>query len=276
MEQLNQALKFRGWFQDGTGAGLAGATVTVDIHAPDGSELVTAGSATEIGDGWYGYTLGSGSVTTAGRYVATFKTASASAAYAHCPDEQEVGFPWVERLDAAVSSRLAPTVNGRTLDVTAGGEAGVDWANVGTPGSAVNLSGTTVAVAGSVSGAVGSVAGAVGSVTGNVGGNVAGSVGSVTAPVTAGTVSDKTGYSLTSGERISIAAAVLAATLTELDEIPGAEPTLAEAIQLVYQHLRNRRTDNGSAETIANDAGTVIGTATVSDDGTTTTRGKFA
>jgi hypothetical protein len=37
----------------------------------------------------------------------------------------------------------------------------------------------------------------VGSVTGNVGGNVAGSVGSVTSPVTAGTVTDKTGYSLT-------------------------------------------------------------------------------
>lgn len=40
---------------------------------------------------------------------------------------------------------------------------------------------------------IASVTGAVGSVTGNVGGNVAGSVGSVT------TVSDKTGYSLSSG-----------------------------------------------------------------------------
>ncbi len=38
----------------------------------------------------------------------------------------------------------------------------------------------------------------VASVTGNVGGNVVGSVGSVTNPVTAGTVSDKTGYSLAS------------------------------------------------------------------------------
>jgi len=33
-------------------------------------------------------------------------------------------------LDAAVSSRLAPTVSGRTLDVTATGAAGIDWANV--------------------------------------------------------------------------------------------------------------------------------------------------
>lgn len=41
-------------------------------------------------------------------------------------------------------SALRPTTAGRTLDVSAGGEAGVDWANVGTPGSTVNLSGTTV------------------------------------------------------------------------------------------------------------------------------------
>jgi hypothetical protein len=38
---------------------------------------------------------------------------------------------------------LRPTTAGRTLDVSAGGEAGVDWANVGTPGSTVNLSATT-------------------------------------------------------------------------------------------------------------------------------------
>lgn len=40
---------------------------------------------------------------------------------------------------------LRPTVMGRTLDVSAGGEAGVDWANIGTPSTTVNLSGTTVA-----------------------------------------------------------------------------------------------------------------------------------
>jgi len=48
---------------------------------------------------------------------------------------------------AAVSlySRLAPTTAGRMLDVSTGGEAGIDWANVGTPGSTVSLSATTVA-----------------------------------------------------------------------------------------------------------------------------------
>lgn len=42
---------------------------------------------------------------------------------------------------------LAPTVAGRTLDVSAGGEAGVDWANVGSPTTTVGLSGTTVKTA---------------------------------------------------------------------------------------------------------------------------------
>ena len=98
-------------------------------------------------------------------------------------------------------SALMPTTAARTLDVSAGGEAGVDWANVGSPTTAVNLSGTNIDVdqvvasvsgavgsvtgaVGSVTGAVGSVTGAVGSVTGNVGGNVVGSVASVTAGVT--------------------------------------------------------------------------------------------
>jgi len=83
------------------------------------------------------------------------------------------------RLDVAVSSRLAPTTAGRTLDVTTAGNAGIDWGNVENPTTALNLSGTNIdtdQVVASVTGAVGSVTGAVGSVTGNVGGNVNGNV----------------------------------------------------------------------------------------------------
>lgn len=45
------------------------------------------------------------------------------------------------------TAALKPTTAGRTLDVSAGGEAGVDWANVGSPTTTVNLSGTTVKTA---------------------------------------------------------------------------------------------------------------------------------
>lgn len=101
-------------------------------------------------------------------------------------------------------SALMPTTAARTLDVSATGEAGLDWANIGSPTTANNLIATNIdvdQVVASVSGAVGSVTGAVGSVTG--------AVGSVTAAVTVGTNNDKTGYALTAGERTSVADALL-------------------------------------------------------------------
>ena len=98
----------------------------------------------------------------------------------------------VGRFTIRKTACLKPTTAGRTLDVSSGGEAGIDLANVGSPTATLNLSGTTI----STSQVVASVSGAVGSVTGDVGGNVVGSVASVTAGVTVSTNNDKTGYSL--------------------------------------------------------------------------------
>lgn len=42
---------------------------------------------------------------------------------------------------------LKPTAAGRTLDVSATGEAGIDWANIGSPTTTVGLSGTTIKTA---------------------------------------------------------------------------------------------------------------------------------
>lgn len=47
-------------------------------------------------------------------------------------------------LDVTVSSRLAPTVAARTLDVNATGGAGIDWGNIDNPTTAVNFSGTQI------------------------------------------------------------------------------------------------------------------------------------
>jgi hypothetical protein len=47
---------------------------------------------------------------------------------------------------ASGQAPLQPTVAGRTLDVSVGGEAGVDWANVGSPTTSLALTGTTIAV----------------------------------------------------------------------------------------------------------------------------------
>lgn len=42
------------------------------------------------------------------------------------------------------NSALKPTTAARTLDVSAGGEAGVDWANVGSPTTTLALTGTSI------------------------------------------------------------------------------------------------------------------------------------
>ena len=56
----------------------------------------------------------------------------------------------VDYLDAAISSRLAPTVAARTLDVTLTGAAGVDWGNVENQTTVVGLTNTTVGSGGAL------------------------------------------------------------------------------------------------------------------------------
>ena len=123
----------------------------------------------------------------------------------------------VGRFTLRKNSALKPTTAGRTLDVSAGGEAGLDWANIGSPTTAVNLSGTNI----DTDQVVASVAGAVGSVTGNVGGNVAGSVASVTAGVTVTTNNDKSGYSLSGAGITAIWAEVMTGTTTAVQAMRG-------------------------------------------------------
>lgn len=54
---------------------------------------------------------------------------------------------WVGSFSLANRAGLMPTTANRKLDVSAGGEAGVDWANVGSPTTTNNLSGTTIKTA---------------------------------------------------------------------------------------------------------------------------------
>lgn len=64
--------------------------------------------------------------------------------------------------------------------------------------------------------------------------------------------------------------------IPELGSIPPASPTMAQAMMLLYMSIRNKHSATSSQETISNDAGTTISAATLSDNGTTTSKGKFA
>lgn len=171
-------------------------------------------------------------------------------------------------------SAVMPTTVGRTLDVSAGGEAGVDWANVGSPTTAVGLTGTTISTAqvvasvtgavgsvtgnvgGNVVGSVASVTGAVGSVTGNVGGNVTGSVGSVVGAVgsVTGAVGSVTGNiggnllgTLTTTERNAISDAMLDRNMaTGTDSGTTTIRTMRQAMRF----LRNKWSITGGTLTV--------------------------
>lgn len=166
---------------------------------------------------------------------------------------------------STVELPLVPTTAGRKLDVSAGGEAGLDWANVGSPTTALDLSGTTIkttqkvdvdtiktnpvvnggtitfpsnatvasttGAVGSVTGAVGSVTGAVGSVTGAVG-SVTGAVGSVTGNV-GGNVTGSVGSVATGGiAAASFAAGAIDAAAIAADAIGSSELAATAATEI--------------------------------------------
>lgn len=112
MEQLANAITFYAFFV-ASKVGATGLTVTVDVweltQAGGATEIVTAGSASEIGDGLYKYTLSSGAVDAVGEYIAVFKTATTTVDAQHIPALWIVGRGGVENIDAAISSRNATT-----------------------------------------------------------------------------------------------------------------------------------------------------------------------
>jgi hypothetical protein len=114
---------------------------------------------------------------------------------------------------------LQPTTAGRTLDVSAGGEAGLDWANIGAPTTVVALSGTTT----------------------------------------------KTLSDLTSTAQ------------TELAAVPASTANLGDMIKWIFLVARNKITQTSTTQIVkANDSSTTVASSTVSDDGTTFTRGKYS
>jgi hypothetical protein len=117
-EKLTQDITFYAFYV-ASKVGKTGITVTADVweHTRTGTatEVVSGGSATEIGDGLYKYVLSAASVDAVGEYVAVFKTADATVDAQHIPALWIVGRAGVENLDAAISSRNATA----PLDATA-------------------------------------------------------------------------------------------------------------------------------------------------------------
>jgi hypothetical protein len=254
-------------------------------------------------DYWVGQMLvpTSGNIAGQARYITGFNAATDTITFAPATTQ-----PWATQTYEIWPGvdYLRPTVSGRTLDVSTTGEAGLDWANIGSPTTAQTLSATTVATSqvvasvsgavGSVTGAVGSVTGAVASVTGNVGGNVVGTVGSVVGAVgsvtgAVGSVTGNVGGNVT-GSVGSLAAQaksdVNAEVVDAINVDPYPEPgqgapavslSLVAKVNWLYKAFRNKITQTSTTLSIFDDSGSVVDQkATVSDDGTTYTRSEIS
>jgi len=94
-------------------------------------------------DGYYNCELDATDTNTVGTLVLSVVGSATSLPVRH--EYQVVEEAVYDALYAAsAAGPLQSTVAGRTLDVSAGGEAGIDWANVGSPTTAVDLSGTDI------------------------------------------------------------------------------------------------------------------------------------
>lgn len=155
--------------------------------------------------------------------------------------------------DATAADNLEAALDGTGgVTITAAVTGNITGNLSGSVGSVSGAVGSVTGnVGGNVTGSVGSVVGAVGSVTGNVGGNVggnvSGSVGSVTAGVTVTTNSDKSGYALTSGERNSVADAML-----DRDMSTGTDSgsTTVRTVRQALRFLRNKWSISGGTLTV--------------------------
>jgi len=123
--------------------GLTIAQSDIQISKAGGAFAQTsAGSPTTThdADGWYQCPLTTTDTNTVGLLSVQIAMSGALPVWEHFFVLPAVIYDWI----TAGAAPLSPTTAGRTLDVSTGGEAGVDWANVGSPTTTVALSGTTI------------------------------------------------------------------------------------------------------------------------------------
>jgi hypothetical protein len=157
---------------------------------------------------------------------------------------------------------LYPTVHARKLDVSAGGEAGLDWANVGSPTTTLGLSGTTISTSQGVASVSGNVTGSIGSVA--TGGITTASfaAGAINAAAVATGAIDAD--SLATDAVAEIADGVLARKLDSSGNETSVTTANERTVRSALRYLRNRVDISGSTLTVYQE-----------DDGVTITGGAW-
>lgn len=127
--------------------GLTIANTDIKIWVAGATTLASknSGGATHISNGNYYAVLDATDTATCGSGAIVVQVSGALAFRVNIMILEEAVFDAL--YTASSPGYLQPTTAGRTLDVSSTGEAGVDWANVGSPTTTVNLSGTAVKTA---------------------------------------------------------------------------------------------------------------------------------
>lgn len=166
------------------GSPVTGGTTTVSIVGNGGSSAAGAGTVTYKANGYWQYAP-TQAETNYDHVAFTFTNSAAITTTVQTfPETGGAGSdPWATLLPGSYGAGTAGNILGSRLDVAVSSRS-------------TFAGGAVASVTGNVGG---NVVGSVGSVSGNVSGSVGsvtGAVGSVTSPVTVGTNTDKTGYSL--------------------------------------------------------------------------------
>lgn len=134
--------------QFSSGAPITSASLALSVYKDDNTTQSTSGVTTTFTTGFDSVvglvsakidTSSDGTFYAAGHDFSVVVTAGTS-------DSVSIVGEVVGSFSIENRSALRPTTAGRTLDVSAGGEAGLDWANVGSPTTSLALTGTTIAV----------------------------------------------------------------------------------------------------------------------------------
>lgn len=131
-----------------TGLTIAQADMQLSKDGATFAQKNASGNATHDTDGWYSTTLDTTDTATVGILKLQIVVAGSVPVWETFYVIEEAIY---DDLYAASSvGYLKPTVASRTLDITATGTAGIDWANVENQSTAVDLSGTDIQLADTV------------------------------------------------------------------------------------------------------------------------------
>lgn len=220
--------------------------------------------------GTSGYYAGNFPAVAAGVYPIEVRDRSGGAPATTDPLAGSGGVEWGGSAVVPLSSRLAPTVADRTLDVTSTGAAGIDWGNVENQTATVSLVDTSVANAATVDEVLTLSVGERLEIGIAVWGTLSRTLTNGDNIVLAKGVG-VTGFNDLSAAQVNeqVLDVLTVDTFAEPTGVPGATVALSEKIGRVYQALRNQLTVTATAKTFYSDGAAALWKKVLSDDGTT-------